>query len=46
MPRLNGVACIYPTTSQPERQAKSRAGIVGTRLNVIDGTLPERQSAS
>jgi predicted TIM-barrel fold metal-dependent hydrolase len=44
-PRLRGVACVDPTITLPELQAMDRAGIVGIRLNVIDGTQPQLQSA-
>jgi predicted TIM-barrel fold metal-dependent hydrolase len=46
VPRLRGVACVAPTITLPELEAMDRAGIVGIRLNIIDGTQPDLQSTA
>lgn len=45
-PRLRGVACVTPDISLPELEALDRSGIVGIRLNVIDGTQPDLNTAA
>lgn len=45
-PRLKGVACVSPDISLSELEALDKRGIVGIRLNVIDGSLPDLNTAA
>lgn len=45
-PRLRGVACVEPSVTMPELAALDKGGIVGIRLNIIDGVQPDLQTDS